>query len=278
MAGVACGNLGDLENGITYSRTAAEIAEQAGDGPAAARAMGMVASYQKRSGRFDDCLATIRALSEQGRSSLTVQIVQAECCQELGRFDDAERTLVAAWKCDELVRATIPQLAKRQAGVISLSTARLHVEQGRLSDAWDRLQDAIAAFRGDEKLTLWCEATGARLCALLGRRDDAAAKMAYVMERMPQFSSDRHGTLSCAWNLAMTTQALGDDGDALVRWDNYLALTPDPVALPRAYFHMGECHAALGHAQRAREYWTKSVDCGIPTYHAGLAREKLTWM
>lgn len=274
MAGNAYGNRGDFAEAERHTRTAYELALGSGDKPAAARSLAMVASFQMRQGRVREALETAERSLSEVMPSRAGHVVRSEVLQVLGRFEEARRAMIAADEVREPGQ-TIAFYNKRQHGVTCLGLARILTEEGRPEQAWDTLQEAVVAFAGDAKLSLWCDASAARLLALMGRHEQAREKMTQVAHKMDEFPDDRSGRLSCLSALGYAAFALEDFATALDYWNRYLEAGPDLVWRPRGLFHQGECLRRLGNMEGARAVFEAADALGLDTYDAQRARQAL---
>lgn len=73
----------------------------------------------------------------------------------------------------------------------------------------------------------------------------------------------------------MAAVARGDYQAGIDCWTRYLALSPDPVSQPKAYYQRGECRRALGQLAEAREDYQAADAMTLETYYSGLTRRRL---
>lgn len=304
MAGVAYGNQGNFSKSIPHLQQAAFLARQHGLKTEAGRAMAMIVSHLKSQGNISQALAMCAEIEREGLLSRTYFITKAECLEALGRYPEAYQATSQARGFLEEGHANIPHYRRRQEGVVSLGLARALLLLDKPDEAWDQLQDAVVAFRGDGKLSLWCDATAAWTLAMLGRTEQAQAKMRMIETEMERFPEDRSGRLGCLSSLARTEYALGCWEQSAVRWSAYLNAQPNPVWQPRGWYFLGEALRQLGDAAGAEAAYRQanhipreappppSYDWPPPptpvpvssamdfveTYEAGLARQRIAQM
>lgn len=275
MAGVGYGNQSQFSQAEPHLWSVYELARATGDATRTGRSLAVIASHQMRQGRLQEALQTCDRIFRDGLASRTAHVVHSECLQILGRFEEARFALYQARDIEEAGEAKIPFHQRRHQALMSFGLARVLAHEGQAQTAWNQLQEAAAGFAQDKKLTLWCEAVGAWILALLDRPEQARQKMQYVQEHRGEFAEDGSDQRSCAAALAMTAFSLGDYPTSKALWLDYLALGPDPAWLPRGYYHLGECCGSLGDKDGARQAFTQALLPGIDTYDAQRARRRL---
>jgi len=271
MAAVALGNLGRLEESEERWRQAHALAVAEGVPDAAGECLAHLADILRKRGRLVEALAATRRAAALGpKATRAALAVQGELFRVWGRFDEALAALRAPRE-----PLPIPANERRLEAVRDLDTAKLQAEAGRPEVGWDLLQGAFAVLGDDAKLGLTCDAAAAWVLAAMGRRDDAERARRHVESRLGEFDRARGTQLILHHSLGKAALALGDPGGAEVYWRRYLDLKPDPVNLPTAWFHLGECRLGLGDRPGARSAYREACAPGLDTHAARLARRRL---
>ena len=146
---------------------------------------------------------------------------------------------------------------------------------GRLDEAEAELAAARAGFRGDAKLTLWCDSAAVRLAALRGRRDEALRDLDRAETRLIDFAQDRNTRSAVFANLGRAALALGEHARSIPLWEKYLALPAVPVDAPTALYHLAEAHRGLGDNDTARARYREAIATGLDTHYVRLAQSRL---
>jgi tetratricopeptide (TPR) repeat protein len=271
MAGLACGNLGRLEESERHIRHAYDAAAAEDNRPAMAEALGSLASCLRKLGRLAEAADTCaRATAMDPQAARMALAVQTQIFHAWGRYDDALATMER--HREPLV---IPRLERRMKAVRSLDRARLEAECGRADDAWRHIHEAHAELRDDVKLGFKCEAA---LCWVLAARGDAdeSQRLAASLEpRLAAFERDPGSCRGVLYDLGMAACARGDHAAGIDCWTRYLTLSPDPVYRPDALYHRGESYRQLGRFDDARNDYQAAVAMGLDTHFSRLAGRRL---
>jgi tetratricopeptide (TPR) repeat protein len=273
MAGVACGDLGRLEESERYIRLAYDVAVAENNTPDMAESLGSLADCLRKRGKLveaNEVCIKAAALDPKGvRMSLVVQYL---ILRQWGRFDDALAVL-ARYKATAPL--AIPSHERRLRAVCTLDTARIEAECGRAGDAWQHIQEARAELRDDAMFSLRCEGAVAWVLAARGLADESHRHATQVESRVAAFDHDPKTCRVVFFDLGMAAHARGDHHAGISCLTRYLALSPDPVYRPTAHYYRGECHAHLGHLTEARADYHAAVALDLDTHHTKLARRRL---
>ena len=155
MAGVACGNLGRLEEAEHHYRRAYDVAAAEDDAGEMGQILGSLASVQAKRGNLAEANeACIKAAAVDPKAIRMAVAVQSQILRGWGRFDEALELL---GRHDGGPKLVIPAHEHRIQAVRALDVSRIEAECGRPDDAWAHIQQAIEVLGNDAKLGLYCE-------------------------------------------------------------------------------------------------------------------------
>jgi tetratricopeptide (TPR) repeat protein len=273
MAGVACGDLGRLEESQRHIRLAYEVAAIDNDRPAMAEILAQLAECLYRRGQLveaEEAVARAAAMDPQAeRMSLAVGAV---ILAGRGRYDDAR---AAMERFREGRPFSIPRDERRIRAVCSLDRARLEAECGRADDAWRHLQEARAELGNDAKFELKCRGALSWVLAIRAEAGESLRLAVSLEPRLADFERDPATCRGVLHDLAMAACARGDHAAGVDYWTRHLALGPHPVFRPNALYHRGECHRHLGRLDEARADYEAAVAMDIDSHFSRLARRRL---
>jgi tetratricopeptide (TPR) repeat protein len=273
MAGLACGELGRLEESEQHIRHAYDAATAEGNRPAMASILASLADCLFKQGQLarasEVCVEAV-AIDPKGMS--VSRAVQRQVLCAWGRYDDALATFDDDRKS---VTFFIPQLERRIRAVRSLDGARMEAACGRVDDAWRHVHEALAELRDDARLGLKCEAALSRVLAARGDADESQRLAASLEPRLAAFERDPGTCRGVLYDLGMAACARDDHPAGIDCWTRYLARSAHPVYQPTAYYHRGECHRHLGRLDDARADYEAAVSMDIDSHFSRLARRRL---
>jgi tetratricopeptide (TPR) repeat protein len=274
MAGLACGNLGRLEEAEQHVRDAYDVATADNDRPAMAEILALLGDCLFKQGklaRANEVSVEAAAMDPKGVSlSRSVQI-QVLC--KWGRYDDA---LAIYDDKQKSVTFSIPRHERRIRGARSLDRARVEARCGRVDDAWKHIQEALAEFASDAKLGFKSQATLSLVHAARGDAGESQRLAASLEPRLAAFARDPGTCRGVLYDLGMAAYARGDHPAGIDCWTRYLALDPHPVYRPTALYQRGECHRHLGRLDEARSDYEAAVAMNIDSHFSRLARRQLS--
>jgi|SRR5579864_5453301 len=274
MAGVAYGNLGDWEAAERHRMRAYELATASGDSEKAAECFVQLADLRRTKGDLVSAEASCRQIiSTSAKARRNALTILAEIQRTRGNFEEALEALRQARLAQALV---IPALERRSQAVISLTMAWIEAEADQVHNAWNHLQQALSELGEDAKLGLWCDATAAWVFALLGQTEKALQILERAETRDGEFANDRTAQLNFHALLGKAAAALGDFERGKEHWEQFLALGPNRVNLPSGWYFLGESQRQLGDLEAARAAFQEACAFGVESYHAQLAKEKLS--
>jgi tetratricopeptide (TPR) repeat protein len=272
QAGASYADLGRLDDAERHKRITVELAESLGDPKRLADCLADLAEIHRKRGQLPQALAACDRAAAVSRPTRHIELIRYEIFRSWGRFDPALAAVDRASSVDAL---PTPRREQVMQAVFSFARATIQLEQGRLDGVAALLDSARAGVQGDAKITLWCDAASLRLAALEGRRDDALIEMENIESRLAEFGQDRNTKSGVLGNLGRTALVLGDYERALGYWQQYLELPPQPVDVPTAYYHLGECRRGLDDFAAARKFYWQATDVGLDTHYAHLAQTRL---
>jgi tetratricopeptide (TPR) repeat protein len=276
MAGVACGNLGRLEESEDHHRRAYEAAVAEGVTGESGEILGSLADILRKRGKLGEAYeAAVKAAAVDPKAVRMSLAVQALVLKEWGRFDEA---LALMGRYDQAGKVVIPALERRLRAVRALDTARLEAECGRAEDAWFHIQEAIGELDNDAKLGLKCHAAKSLVLAARGLADESRQVADEAEARLPEFEADPSTGRGVLYDLGMAAGIRGDYEQGEDCWNRYLELHPDPVYQPTALCHRGECRFQQGDTSNAKADFRTAVAMNIDSHYAGLARRRLREM
>jgi tetratricopeptide (TPR) repeat protein len=273
MAGLACGELGRLQESERHIRHAYDAATADGNRPAMANTLASLAGCLFKQGqlaRASEVCVEAAAVDPKGVS--LSRAIQREVLCAWGRYDDALATFDDDRKS---VTYFIPQLERRIRAVRALDGARMEAACGRVDDAWRHIHEALAELRDDARLGLKCEAALSRVLAVRGDAGESQRLAASLEPRLAAFERDPGTCRGVLYDLGMAACARGDHAAGIDCWTRYLALRSHPVYQPTAYYHRGECQRHLGRLDDARADYEAAVAMNIDSHFARLARRRL---
>jgi tetratricopeptide (TPR) repeat protein len=273
MAGVACGNLGRLEDSEEHCRLAYDVAAAEGATAEMAEILASLADIQRKRGKLVEAnQACVKAAAVDLKALRMSLAVQSQILREWGRFDEA---LVMLRRHDEAGGVVIPALRRRLRAACALDMSRIEAECGRGEDARVHIEEALSVLGNDAKLGLKCDAASSWVLAARGLADDSRQVADHVEDRLPDFEHDPSTCRAALYDLGMAACARGDHEAGDDCWTRYLGLHPDPVYQPTALYFRGECRRLQGKTSDAKADFRAAVAMHFNTHYTGLARRRL---
>ncbi len=273
MAGVACGNLGRLEESEDHYRRAYDVAAAEGDAGEMGQILGSLAGVQAKRGNLAEANeACTKAAAVDPKGIRMAIAIQSQILRGWGRFDEALELL---GRHDDGPKLNIPAHERRIQAVRALDLSRIEAECGRVDDALAHIQQAIEVLGNDAKLGLYCEGALAWVHAARGLADESRRVAAQAEARLAEYDGDPSTCRGVYYDLGMAACKRGDYENGENCWDQYLELFPDPVHQPTALYFRGECRLHLGEKSAAIADFRAAVAMNIDTHYAGLARKRL---
>ena len=272
MAGVACGNLGRLEESEEHYHRAYELAAIDDEKSEMAEVLANLADIQRKRGKLAEANeACLKASAVHSKADRMAIAVQSQILREWGRFGEALAMLA---RPDNSTKVVIPALERRLQDVRALEMSRIEAEWGKADDARHHIEEAISVLGNDAKLGLKCDAAMSWVLAVGGLAEDSRDVAAEVEARLPDFERDPSTSRGVLYDLGMaacaaTTRRVKIAGAATS------GFSPDPVYHPTALYFRGECRRHLGKASDARADYRAAVEKNLNTHYAGLARRRL---
>jgi tetratricopeptide (TPR) repeat protein len=273
MAGVACGNLGRLDESEDHIRRAYDVAASEGDSGEMGQILGSLANAQRKRGKLVEANeACQKAAAVDPKAIRMALAVQSQILRDWGRFDDAIAILSRADAAPGLV---IPAHERRVRAVRALELSRIEAECGQAGVAFAHIQKARNELASDAKLGLKCDAAAAWILAALGQFDESRELADQVQTRLADFERDPSTCRGALFDLGMAACARGDHEEGERCWSRYLELSPDPVYQPTALYFRGECRRHRGDTSGAQDDFRQAVAMNIDSHYARLARGRL---
>jgi tetratricopeptide (TPR) repeat protein len=274
MAGIACGNLSLLEESERHTRQAYEAAVAEGSNSDIADNLALLGNCLFKRGKLAEAhetCAQAAALDPKGKRMAGA--VQMQILREWGRYDEALAFVVPP---ETAAKFNIPHFERRAGAVRALEAARIQTDAGRPEDAWQQLQEALKEFRDDAKLSLKCDSTAAWILASRGLVDESRQVVKMLEPRLAGFADDPSTQRGVYYELGLAANARCDHQAGIDCWTRYLALSPDPVYHPTAYYYRGECHRQLGQLAEAKRDYEAAVAMNFDTHSTELAKRRLS--
>lgn len=276
MAGVACGNLGRLEEAEDHDLRAYDVASAMDDTSEMGQILGSLANIQLKRGKLVEAHeACLRAAAMDPKAVRMAIAVQSQILREWGRFEDALERL---GRHDDAPNLVIPALERRIRAAVALDRSRIEAECGRADDAWVHIQEAVSELGNDAKLGLQCDAAASWIFAARGLADDSRRVADQAKARLADFERDPSTCRGVLYDLGMAAWTRGDHETGEELWSRYLDLRPDPVYRPTALYFRGECRRLQGNTPGAKADFREAVAMEIDTHYARLARRRLGHM
>jgi tetratricopeptide (TPR) repeat protein len=273
MAGVACGNLGHLEESEDHYRRAYDVAAAEGDTGEMGQILGSLADLQRKRGKLVEANEACQKAAAVDRRAVRMAIaVQSQILREWGRFDEA---LGLLRRHDESPNLVIPAHERRIRAVRALDLSRIEAECGRADDAWGHIQEAISELGKDPKLGLKCDAAASWVYAASGLADDSRRVAGQAGARLPDFEQDPSTCRGVLYDLGMAAWTRGDHEEGEDCWSRDLGLSPDPVHRPTPLYFRGECRRHRGDTSGAYADFCEAVAMNTDTHYTRLARRRL---
>ena len=274
MAGVACSSLGRPEDPEQHFRLAYDAAAAEKNAPTMAEDLGSLARCLYKRGKLveanEACLNATTMDPKAARQSLAVQ---SAIFWNWGRYDDALAVLARHKDVNEQI---IPYFNRR---VVAHFCDRHRPHRGRVRPSQRSLvahPRNRAEFSSDAKLSLICEAaTSWVLSPPRGLSTSHNVSPASSKRSSPPSERDPSTCRSVLYDLGMAACTRGDHHAGIACWTRYLALSPDPVYQPTAYYHRGECHRQLAQLSEAINDYQAAVALNLDTHFSQLARRRL---
>ena len=272
LAGVACSNLGRLDEAHHHRRRAHEMAVAEGDPQKISDCLASLADLHRLRGDLDRaealCLEAESLCPAAARAAVLHHAVvlraRGQLAEALARMEHASRIGVMANSFHE----------RRMQGALRTWIGTFKAELGRLDEAWEDLCAATAELGADPKLVLPCEAAWAWLLALRGERKASVQRSELVLHGLDEPPRDASTQLDCLELVGRAMIAIGEYEPARQCWERFLATTHPPIAEPVGRYHLGECRRNLGDPAGALEEFRRATAPGIASHHARLAQER----
>ena len=277
-------NQGDLDEAEKYAQEAYDLALSLKNAEQTARSLVLLLDLLRKRGRIQEAIAgCLQAVQISPKAQRDVLICLSECYTLQARFEEARQTLRRIPDAPVLLPvegASVPSAPvalkhaeRRNQAVVALGFALIEAEAMQPDQALPYLEQAQRAFSDNPKLRLWCTTIEAWLLAQQGRMDESRQKAREAEASMENFGiSTLASTLAGLGRMAFLWQ---DYAQSQRYWERYLDAKPDPVNLPRAYFHLGACHAQMADSRMAAYYYQQAIALGIDTYFARWAQQRL---
>ena len=273
MAGLACGNLGRLEESEDHCRRAYDLADAERDASAMGQILGSLADIRRKRGKLAEADEACRKAEAVNPAAVRMSLaVRSQIRREWGRYDEALDLLGRHRETTSLV---IPALERRLRAACALDMSRIEAECGRSDDAWAHVQEAISVLGNDAKLGLKCDAAASWVLAVRGLADDSRHVGDLVESRLSEFEQDPSTCRGALYDLGMAAWTRGDHETCEDCWSRYLLLSPDPVHRPAALYYRAECRRQRGDSSGAIADLREAVAMNIDSHHARLARGRL---
>jgi tetratricopeptide (TPR) repeat protein len=276
MAGLACGNLGRLEESEDHVRRAYDVAASLGDTPEMGQILGSLADIQRKRGKLAEAdEACNKAAAVDPKAVRMAIAVQSQILREWGRFDDALELL---GRHDEATNFVIPAHERRIRAVRALDMSRIEAECGRTDLAWGHIEEARSELAKDAKLGLKCEGAASWVLAARGLAELSRQVAGLAEARLSEFERDPSTCRGVLYDLGMAAFTRGDHENGEDCWNRYLHLSPDPVYRPTALYFRGECRRHRGNSADAEADFRQAVAMDIDTHYSRLAGARLAEM
>jgi tetratricopeptide (TPR) repeat protein len=273
MAGVACSNLGRLEDAQQHHQRSYELALRQGDSAKIVDCLATLAEVHRLRGELDSAEALcVKAESLAPATARAAIMVHAIVLKTRGQIDEAVARMRHASQVGGLAMASNEQ---RIQAALKLRIAIYRAELGRVDEAWEELSAASAEIGSDPKLTVPCEAAWSFLLALRSDREAAVRRTELVLKAFDERPDDRSIQLDCLDLMGRATLAAGEVELAQRYWERYLAIPPPPVGRPTGHYHLGECRWRLNDPAGAELEFHRAATMGIDSQHARLAQARL---
>jgi tetratricopeptide (TPR) repeat protein len=270
MAALACSNLGRLDEAERHLLVGLE---RSGDPTHRVESLALLGGYLFRRGDLDGAERTAREaeaiLPDRRRTTWTVI---AEVERARGHLEAAVRALEHA---KTISMGHIPAANRKVDAAIDKSLAIIHAELGHHEVARDLIAGAEAELADDPKQGVIFNASAALVEALAGDRDRALARIESAERGRRAVPQDGRTQVSVLSLLGRAALAVDEPGRAEVFVRELLDLGPDPVYLPFAWFHLGECRRRLDDESGGVECDAKAASTRFGTRWERLARERL---
>ncbi|HEX7377607.1 MAG TPA: tetratricopeptide repeat protein, partial [Pirellulales bacterium] len=188
MAGVACGNLGRLDESEQHFRQAYDAAIAENNTPAAAEILASLADCLRKRGELVDALEICdKSAAMHPKASRMALGIKSMVLRDLGRYDEA---LAALEQFKQTSPLAIPYYERRLLAVLALDTARIEADCRRGGDAWQHIEEALAVLGDDAKLGLSCEAAACWALAVRGGVNESQRRAEQLEPRLADFDRD----------------------------------------------------------------------------------------
>lgn len=274
MAGIACGNLGRLDESERHLQQAYDGAVAENNTAEMASALCLLGGCLATRGKLAEAQAACIEADAMDSQPMPISLViQAQVLSEWGRYDDALAILARARHAD---RNELSYYERRTMAILALDIARIELECGRGSDAWTETERILPVLRGDPKFDLRCDAILAWVLAEQGSAEESRRVAGELELRLAPFAGDPSTRRSVLNDLGRAACVRGDHQAGIDCWTRYLALNPEPVNRPTAHYHRGECHRQLGQVADAERDYAAAVALNLDTHFTRLARRRLS--
>jgi tetratricopeptide (TPR) repeat protein len=270
MAAVACAGLGRLVDAERYVNEAVELAANPKE---RSQSLAMSAEYMMRRGDLEGAerVAHEADAHRPGKNRLPWMVMGTIATQR-GRLADAIEVLERAIAIND---HHTPSARRRSTAVIQKDIAVLHAELGRAEMAQELLRQVLPALGGDGKLMVGIDVSAALIDALCNDRAAARSWIAKAEESRKDFPDDVATQRAALYHLARASLLVDEPQQAESILCAYLALDPDPVFRPYAYYHLAECRNRLGDLEGGREFDIRAASTSFGTRWEQMSRERI---
>jgi tetratricopeptide (TPR) repeat protein len=273
--GAACLALGDLPGGERCFLAEMDAAKKCGAKSKISRAESRLAVIDEYSGRIDAAMERYRS-ADPGAADPNSALGMARCHAYRGRYDEAIEHYAAM--AEGLPDKRVWTMSSDQLrATADIAMARIHARLGRFDEAQTLLDRAQSLLKSEPAATTrhTLIATRAEVFAREGLTTDTRGYLDEAIAALPEIEGNPLLGRGCLATVASALYHAGEYESARDVMGRAIANGPFPVALPQMYNLLGQCEAALGNADAAREAYQSAVSPGIDTVDAREANEAL---
>jgi tetratricopeptide (TPR) repeat protein len=270
LAAVASSSLGRFDDAERHARAAVELSRTPEQ---RAAAIGLLADYVMRRGDLHEAerLAREAEATCPGKDRMPWIIIA-----HLERAGDRPEAAIQALETAKARPIShIPAVNRRADATIDKNLAIYQAELGRRDIALDLIARAEAELAGDPKLLVQVVASAALVHALLGERDRSLARIDSAERGRHALAQDGTTQQAVLSLLGWAALAIDEPARAEAFLREFLALRPDPLHLPFAWYHLGGCRRRLGDEAGGREWDARAASTRLGTRWERRARERL---
>ncbi len=272
VAGSALVAMGDLDAAEQRWRQALDLAQQEGNPAQIASEHVQLAETLLRQGRGADALAHAERAESHAQASRIAARMRSTLHTEQEAWDQARVQLANSRSITALAD---PQWERQSLGHVAMAQASLELEAGDPDAARRFLDEARTALARDRRLALVCDSLSARIASLEGRHAEALALLVEVQKDLRRLPHDRVSWLHYETAMSIVRHEAGDYEAARDHVHRALGWRPDPLAMPRLYYRLGQCLLALGDRVGARTALRQSLEFPFSTRASRAARALL---